>query len=123
MTAPVDDDTSRKLGELSSRARAARTEAGLDPRPAPARGSAHGSLGMGLRVAFELSVSVGLGGVLGYAADEWLGSDPWGMVVGLAVGFASGVLTVYRVANGYDRVMRPGRTNGETPVEPSDEKK
>ncbi|MBN2752196.1 MAG: AtpZ/AtpI family protein [Rhodospirillaceae bacterium] len=121
MATPHDDDTSRKLADLSSRVRKARLESGLGPdKIGPASGGIHSLMGMGLRIATELVVSVGLGGVLGWAADNHWDSAPWGLVVGLGVGFASGVMTVYRVVKGAEAVMGPlpkERTSAGKPEE------
>jgi ATP synthase protein I len=108
MAAPDEDDFSRKLASLESRVRTARAEAGLskDGQP-PKPGGVHSLIGLGLRIATELVVSVCLGGALGWAADDHWGVTPWGLMIGLGIGFASGVLTVYRVARGVDTVMGP----------------
>ncbi|WP_337996914.1 AtpZ/AtpI family protein [Oleispirillum naphthae] len=108
MTEPKDQDLSHKLAELGSRVREARAEAGLSQDgQAPKPGGMHSLLGLGLRVTTDLVVSVGLGGALGWAADDHWGSSPWGLMIGLGVGFASGVLTVYRVVRGADTVLGP----------------
>lgn len=108
MTEPDDQELSHKLAELGSRVRKARAEAGLSQDDEAAKpGGVHSLLGMGFRVATDLVVSVGLGGTLGWAADDHWGSSPWGLIVGLGVGFASGVLTVYRVVRGADTVLGP----------------
>jgi ATP synthase protein I len=56
----------------------------------------------GMQVAFrlgtELTVATVIGGLLGYALDNFFGTKPWGMVVGIVVGSAAGCLAVYRVA-------------------------
>jgi len=108
MTEPEDQDISRKLAELGSRVREARAEAGLSQDGRSSKpGGVHSLLGLGLRVATDLVVSVGLGGVLGWAADTQWESSPWGLTIGLGIGFASGVLTVYRVVRGADTVLGP----------------
>jgi ATP synthase protein I len=109
MTATGDDDFSQKLEDLTSRVRAARTEAGLDPRPGPTRAAMNDRMGLGFRVAVELVVSTLVGGAIGYGLDAWLGIAPWGMVVCLGFGFAAGVMTIYRVVRGYDEAVGLGR--------------
>ena len=56
----------------------------------------------GLQIAFrlgiELTVATFIGGLLGYALDNFFGSKPWGLVVGIVLGVAAGCLGVYRVA-------------------------
>ena len=56
----------------------------------------------GMHVAFrlgtELTVATSIGGLLGYVLDNFFGSKPWGLVVGVVLGVAAGCLAVYRVA-------------------------
>ncbi|MHC4780653.1 MAG: AtpZ/AtpI family protein [Planctomycetota bacterium] len=53
---------------------------------------------MGLGLVIPVMVSIGCG--LGYLADERLGTEPWFLIVGAAVGFALGftsfLITVLR---------------------------
>lgn len=89
-------------------ARLKRLDAGLDrqrPREAaavrarraatPAEASA---LAKGFRISAEFMAGVILGGALGWAFDHYLGTKPWGMVVFLLLGFATGVYNVMRVS-------------------------
>ena len=59
------------------------------------------ALGLAFRVAVELvsALAVGLG--IGWLLDEWLDTRPWLMLVFIVLGFAAGVLNVYRMASGY----------------------
>lgn len=116
--APGDDDASQRLKDLSSRVRAARSEAGLDPRPRPERSGATGAMGLGFRIAIELVVCTAVGGGLGYGADIGLDIAPWGMVVGIGFGFAAGVTTIIRVVKGYDEAVGLGRASRAQDDEP-----
>jgi ATP synthase protein I len=65
-----------------------------------------------IRTAWELSagllsfvVALGIGYWVGAALDEWMGSSPWMMALFLCLGFAAGVLNVYRTVS---RAVRPG---------------
>ncbi len=50
------------------------------------------------RLGTELTVATFIGGLLGFALDNFFGSKPWGLVVGIVLGVAAGCLGVYRVA-------------------------
>ena len=50
------------------------------------------------RLGTELTVATGIGGLLGYVLDNFFGTKPWGLVVGILLGSAAGCLAVYRVA-------------------------
>jgi F0F1-type ATP synthase assembly protein I len=59
--------------------------------------------------------SVSLGFVvptlLGYYLDVWLHSSPWGVLIGMALGFAAGMLQLLRIAReGSDNPQPPRRT-------------
>jgi ATP synthase protein I len=41
-----------------------------------------------------------VGAGLGWGLDHLVGSDPWGLIVGLGLGAAAGFLGVYRLAAG-----------------------
>ena len=50
------------------------------------------------RLGTELTVATVIGGLLGYALDNFFGTKPWGLVVGILLGTAAGCLAVCRVA-------------------------
>ncbi len=111
--APGDNDVSQRLKDLSSRVRAARAEAGTDPASRPARVAMSDRMGLGFRIVIELVVCTMVGAGMGYGIDTWLGSRPFGMVVGLGFGFAAGVMTIYRVVKGLDEAVGLGRASRE----------
>ena len=57
-----------------------------DPRGDAARGMSLGIEFVGAVFAFWL---------LGRLVDNWLGTEPWGQVVGAVIGWVGGVLHVY----------------------------
>ena len=52
-------------------------------------------LGLGLQIGGSMALFVGLG----YVADQWLGTSPWGVLVGAALGMVGIVALVVRLAN------------------------
>ncbi len=62
------------------------------------RPKANSNLGKGIQYASEFSAAVLIGAALGYGADKLFKSSPWGLLVGLILGFAAGVLNVIRAA-------------------------
>jgi ATP synthase protein I len=66
-----------------------------------------GELGT-LGLSFVLALAIGTGA--GLWVDHTFGSSPWGMLVGLAIGFAAAVLNVYRItARALGTSSRPRR--------------
>jgi len=63
------------------------------------------ALGLAFRVSVELVSAVAVGLAIGWALDEWLGTRPWVMIVFIILGFAAGVMNVYRMASGMGNTM------------------
>ena len=64
--------------------------------------SKNNGLRQGMQIAFrlgtELTVATLIGALLGYGVDQFFGTRPWGLAVGVIVGGAAGCLNVYRAA-------------------------
>ena len=58
-------------------------------------------LSLAFRVALEIVSAVAIGVCIGWLLDSWLGTTPWLMVVFIVLGFAAGILNVYRLATGF----------------------
>lgn len=58
------------------------------------------ALGLAFRVSVELVSALVVGLAIGYALDQWLETGPFLMVAFLFLGFAAGMLNVYRMATG-----------------------
>jgi ATP synthase protein I len=54
-----------------------------------------------LGMLFPSSIAVGT--LLGYYADKWLQTDPWGKLLGFVFGVAAGALNFYR---DYQKLIR-----------------
>ena len=64
---------------------------------APSQDPLYAGLGQAVRIGTELLAALIVGGGLGWAIDAYLlGSDPWGLLVGLVYGLAAGIRSVYR---------------------------
>ena len=55
-------------------------------------------MSLGLRMASEFASAILVGGLLGYGVDFLAKSTPWGLLVGLALGFAAGTVNIVRAA-------------------------
>lgn len=55
-------------------------------------------LGMAWRLSTELLAAVFVGWFLGWLFDYFVGTQPWGSIVGLGLGIAAGFLSVFRTA-------------------------
>jgi ATP synthase protein I len=47
-------------------------------------------------VGLEMGISVGLGALIGYYLDKWLGTQPWMMLLWLLFGLVAGFRGVFR---------------------------
>ena len=91
-----DEHFRQRLDELGERIGKAR---GNSPERPPVDAESRGrALGQALRLATELVVGVGVGGVIGWGLDRALGTSPLFLVLFLILGAAAGILNVMRTA-------------------------
>jgi ATP synthase protein I len=116
MSNPDGPDDLRSLGERLDKVR--RGRGGGAPGGDGGRdGGFNTALGFGMRIGLELVVAVALGLGIGWAIDQGLGSKPIAMIIGMFLGFAAGILNVYRamkglgMAIGYQQPTPPPRTD------------
>ena len=97
-----DHRTPEDLKSLRERLNEARRNRPQEPDSAGSndRGALNSAMSVGLRIGLELVVAVGFGTGLGWLIDQGLGSRPWAMLAGLLLGFAAGLLNVWRAMNG-----------------------
>ena len=90
------------LNSLDSRLKNARGHA-QDPlsQPGAEKAKKGEALGLAFRVSVEIVSAVAIGVGAGWLLDGWLGTTPWLMVVFIVLGFAAGILNVYRLAAGF----------------------
>lgn len=50
----------------------------------------------GFRMSSELVGAIVVGGLIGYALDQWLGTKPWLFLAFFVLGFAAGILNILR---------------------------
>ncbi|ANP47374.1 AtpZ/AtpI family protein [Candidatus Viadribacter manganicus] len=73
---------------------------------------------LALRFGGEFGAAIIVGALLGYGVDYFVHTGPWGLVIGLGLGFAAGVVNVVRVAQSYNRANPP---DPNAPSIPDDE--
>jgi ATP synthase protein I len=65
----------------------------------PSQDPIYAGLGQAVRIGTELLAARIVGGGVGWALDTYLlGTNPWGMTVGLVLGATAGVRNAYRSA-------------------------
>jgi ATP synthase protein I len=74
----------------------------LDIMAGPPRSSI-GSLGALSAVGIAFVLAVGIGFLIGYWLDRWLGTSPLFMLLFFFIGVAAGIVNVVRTANAVDR--------------------
>jgi ATP synthase protein I len=89
-----DDALSNRLRDLDRRIDASRP---LPPK-SPLDTSGRSGAAVALRYGADFVAAVVIGAALGYGADRLFASSPWGLIVGVLLGFAAGVLNVMRSA-------------------------
>jgi ATP synthase protein I len=92
------------LDDLRRRVAEARGEASSSSPPPQSPAS------LALRFGGEFGAAIIVGALLGYGADAFLHTSPWGILIGVMLGFAAGVVNVVRVARAYSQA-HPVDTN------------
>ena len=85
------------------------------PRPVSNGGSAlsgMGELGKALAIGLDFLFTIGAAGLLGYLLDRWQGWSPYGLLIGLAVGFLAATVRIIQRSNREDALSRRGGRNG-----------
>ncbi|GJE16785.1 AtpZ/AtpI family protein [Methylobacterium marchantiae] len=93
-----DEDLSARLKRLERRIEEKRPAASSGPLPRPGASKGASPLGQAMRLSTEFIAGVLAGGILGWLCDRFLGTKPWGLIVLLMLGFATGVYNVMRVS-------------------------
>ena len=98
----ADKNNRDALNSLDSRLKNARDNV-QDPlnQPGPEKTEKGEALGLAFRVSVEIVSAVAIGVGIGWLLDGWLDTTPWLLVVFVVVGFAAGILNVYRLASGF----------------------
>ena len=92
------DALNARLEKLNEALRRREEEQLAKEAPPPERKGVSRALSVGLNAFSEFVGAVVAGGLIGWQADEWLGSKPWLMIVFLGLGVAAGFWNIYRVA-------------------------
>lgn len=92
--------------DLQHRIRAAQKRHAIQTDGKPGKGSVGTGLGAGLRIAADLVAGIAVGTGLGYATDYWLGTLPFGMLIGFFLGCGAGFMNVIRTAKRMDEEAR-----------------
>lgn len=78
--------------------RIAKAQAEIDARERPARTSTGKGMGLGFRMASDFAAAVLVGVILGMGVDAIFKVSPWGVIIGLMLGFVTGVRNVVATA-------------------------
>ncbi|WEK03061.1 MAG: AtpZ/AtpI family protein [Candidatus Devosia phytovorans] len=94
--------------DLASRIASAKRDRLIEERKAsPDNSEAMAGYARGMRIATEFIAAIVVGCILGYLVDLGLGSSPWGLLIGMLMGFAAGILNVTRVVTQMNAASPP----------------
>lgn len=87
-----------RLEKLNAALRKVDEEQAARDAPPPERKGFTRAMRVGLNAFSEFVGAVVVSALIGWQADEWLGTKPWLLIVMLGLGVAAGFWNVYRVA-------------------------
>ena len=90
-----------RLDDLRQRVAKARGETSSTSQPPDSAAS------LALRFGGEFGAAILVGALLGYGIDFFVHTSPWGLLIGLGLGFVTGVVNVVRVASAYNKANPP----------------
>lgn len=89
----------------------------LRPKPVSATAIGLGDLGRALAIGIDFLVTIAAGGGIGWAIDRWRGWAPYGLMIGLGIGFAVATVRIIQRTNKEDRA-RTARPPSHSPGAP-----
>lgn len=106
---PPPDDA---LSSLRRRVEAAQVRNAPPPDATPPSASS-----LAMKMGGEFGAAILVGALLGFGADHFLHTGPWGLGIGLALGFAAGVMNVVRAARTYSAGQPPAAASAPAPTD------
>jgi ATP synthase protein I len=94
---PSEAELSERLRRLGERLRPSKDE--MDAGSGDAgEGADPSSLAKAMRLSTEFVAGIIAGAFLGWLADRFLGTSPWGLIVFLMLGFVAGIMNLMRAS-------------------------
>jgi ATP synthase protein I len=87
-----------RLQKLDAALRKVEEEQAAQSAPPPERKGMTRAMRVGLNAFSEFVGAALVGALIGWQADEWLGTGPWLLILMLGLGIAAGFWNVYRLA-------------------------
>lgn len=87
-----------RLEKLSAALKKVDEEQAAQDSPPPERKGFSRAMSVGLSAFSEFVGALVAGGLIGWKADDWLGTKPWLLVLMLGIGVAAGFWNIFRLA-------------------------
>lgn len=94
-----------------------RVEAAQDRNAPPSEAPPSSASSLALKMGGEFGAAIVVGALLGFGADHFLHTGSWGLGIGLALGFAAGVMNVVRAARIYSAGQPPAAASASPPAD------
>jgi len=109
-----DHDGPNTLDDLDAKIKKARESSRHGRSDGTQTGNANPkAFALGMRVALEMIAAFIAGGAIGWFLDKWLGTSPLMLILWVALGFAAGIRSAYRVSRMAERATED--TEGDSP--------
>lgn len=105
----MTDPEKTKLEDVGARLKAMQDAVASKKTAEKAKQGAALDAGVGFRIGIELVAGVLVGAGLGWYIDKQLGTSPIFMLAFISLGFAAGVMSVFRILKNLDQSVGLGR--------------
>lgn len=104
--------------ELGRKIKEAQGEQGQNPGTPASSDTKKSAAATAMRAGTDLAAALIVGGFIGYWLDKWLGTKPLFMIFLFFMGFAAGMLNIYRSQTGQDFKIGLGELDKRDKKEP-----
>ncbi len=77
-------------------------------------------LGIGLRIATEIVAAIAVSVVIGLVLDDWLGTQPWMLILFILLGALAAMLNVVRTGHELERKRKEAKARAAEQAQDSD---
>jgi ATP synthase protein I len=105
----TEGDSPQERKKFAERLQALRSEVKQENGQVGGRGTPQTPAGWAFRLSVELVAGLIVGGIIGWALDRWLGTNPLMLIIFFLLGAVAGIYNVIRSAMQMNRAAQDGK--------------